>query len=77
MDLRCPDGMEDVENADTWNAIPARIELPADRIEPFLNSDLLPDVTAHLKQLGFTWVTIDLLGFRSGSLNEVLVSSEG
>ena len=31
-------------------------------------------IVARLKQLGYTYVTLDLAGFRSGSLNEVLKS---
>ncbi len=30
------------------------------------------DVATHLHALGFTYVTLDLVGFRSGSMNEVL-----
>lgn len=32
------------------------------------------EITAALKQIGFTYVTMDLDGFRSGSMNEVLNS---
>jgi uncharacterized protein len=36
---------------------------------------LLPQreqITAHLKSLGYLYVTLDLLGYRTGSLNEAL-----
>ncbi len=33
-------------------------------------------ITAYFKQLGFRYVTVDLEGFRSGSLNEVLKTPE-
>ena len=29
-------------------------------------------VVSHLKKIGYTYVTLDLQGFRSGSMNEVL-----
>jgi len=29
-------------------------------------------VSAELKRLGYLWVTLDLAGFRSGSLNDAL-----
>ena len=32
-------------------------------------------VVDHFKQLGFAYVTLDLAGFRSGSMNEVLKKS--
>lgn len=53
----------------------ARVELPTDEIERFLAADVRGPLTAKLKELGFKFVTIDLEGFRSGSLNE-LVSLE-
>ncbi len=34
--------------------------------------ELRPEIIAHLKSLGFHYVTLDLAGFRSGSMNEVL-----
>lgn len=53
----------------------ARVELPTDEIDRFLASDVRAAMSAKLKELGFKFVTIDLEGFRSGSLNE-LVSLE-
>ncbi len=48
----------------------ARIEVPADRIGELL--PLSERISAFFKEAGFTWVTVDLAGFRSGSLNEGL-----
>lgn len=48
----------------------ARIELPSDMIAKVLkpkNSNLIRD---KLKELGFIYITVDIEGFRSGSLNE-------
>lgn len=50
----------------------ARIEVPVDQI-PLLAADPLRSVLlATLRDLGYSYVTLDLQGFRSGSLNEVL-----
>jgi len=52
----------------------ARIEVePADIATLVAERDR---VVARLKELGYTYVTLDLAGFRSGSLNDVLVLTE-
>jgi uncharacterized protein len=33
-------------------------------------------IVAYLKQLGYIYVTLDLEGFRSGSMNEALAERE-
>ncbi|EID84416.1 hypothetical protein MSI_21110 [Treponema sp. JC4] len=48
----------------------ARIEILPDELEKVLS--LREKIIQQLKQLGFTYVTLDLQGFRSGSMNEVL-----
>lgn len=35
------------------------------------------DITQEFKKLGFTYITVDLQGFRSGSMNENLKQNEG
>jgi uncharacterized protein len=50
----------------------ARIEVPAGQICRLCEEPLRGQVTAALKELGYAYVCLDLLGFRSGSLNEVL-----
>lgn len=50
----------------------ARIELPPTAIELLLNAANRERITAHLRELGFRYVTLDLDGFRSGSMNSVL-----
>jgi uncharacterized protein len=48
----------------------ARIEVaPEDKGRFLTKAD---EVTAKLKELGFTYVTMDLRGYRTGSMNEVL-----
>lgn len=51
----------------------ARIEVPAADIERLVS--LRETVSAYFKQIGFKYVTVDLEGFRSGSLNEILPGS--
>jgi pyridinium-3,5-biscarboxylic acid mononucleotide sulfurtransferase len=50
----------------------ARIELPVSQLVQFVASDQVSQVVSALKALGFRYVTLDLQGFRSGSLNEAL-----
>ena len=49
----------------------ARIELPAEDLPRFLAEGLAEPVARRVKELGFRYVTLDLEGYRSGSLNEV------
>ena len=51
----------------------ARIEVPVEHLERLLEPDVRTRVVAGLRELGFLHVTVDLQGFRSGSLNEALV----
>lgn len=50
----------------------ARIEVPPAQIARICEPDTRAQVEAKLRALGFQYVTLDLRGFRSGSLNEVL-----
>jgi uncharacterized protein len=50
----------------------ARIEIPPEQLARFCEGDLREQLLAHLKSLGFKYVTLDLEGFRSGSMNQVL-----
>ncbi len=50
----------------------ARIELPLEEVARLANTELRTRVTNHLHALGFRYVTLDLEGFRSGSLNAAL-----
>ena len=49
----------------------ARIELPTESLVTFV-TEHAATATEKLKALGFLYVTLDLQGFRSGSMNEVL-----
>lgn len=50
----------------------ARIEVPAEQIGRLMSDDVRPVVWQSLRDLGFLYVTADLSGFRSGSLNEAI-----
>ena len=50
----------------------ARIEVPADQIEKLATPEIRAKLVEEFKRIGYTYVTLDLEGFRSGSMNEVL-----
>lgn len=50
----------------------ARVELPVDAIPMLADPALRTAVAARLRELGFRRITLDLEGFRSGSLNDLL-----
>jgi uncharacterized protein len=52
----------------------ARIEIGEKEFDKFLDKDLMRMVSKHFKTLGFTYVCLDLEGYRTGSMNEVLKS---
>jgi uncharacterized protein len=49
-----------------------RIEIARDELPRALNSDMAAEFTRIFKALGFSYVTLDLEGFRSGSMNAML-----
>ena len=53
----------------------ARIEVPPADLPRFFENDRNARITARLKQIGFRYVTLDLQGYRSGSLNEGLAAA--
>jgi uncharacterized protein len=50
----------------------ARIEVPAECLPALASNETASRLVAHCKSLGFKYVTLDLEGFRSGSLNQLL-----
>ena len=54
----------------------ARIEVSLDLLPMILEPDNRQAITTKLQHLGFVFVTIDLQGFRSGSLNSVIPVDE-
>jgi uncharacterized protein len=49
-----------------------RIEIARDELQKALNLEMAGQFTAIFKNLGFKYVTLDLEGYRQGSMNEVL-----
>ncbi len=54
----------------------ARIEAPVADLPRLLDPENRQAITEHFRSLGFAFVTIDLEGFRSGSLNTVVPLDE-
>jgi pyridinium-3,5-biscarboxylic acid mononucleotide sulfurtransferase len=50
----------------------ARIEIRENEMPVIMNTQVRLDLVARLKGLGYKYITLDLEGYRSGSLNEVL-----
>lgn len=50
----------------------ARLEVPLDSLERLVDSSFRRDLAAQLRQIGFKFITLDLEGFRSGSLNQLV-----
>lgn len=52
----------------------ARIELPPEQIKEFVLTTDLPTLVSAFKEFGFIYVALDLEGYRSGKLNQVLAA---
>lgn len=50
----------------------ARLEVGPQEFHRLFDDTLREHIVAHLKSLGFVYVTLDLQGYRTGSMNEVL-----
>ena len=53
----------------------ARIEVPASELSRLASAKVASELVARLKSLGFRYITLDLEGFRSGSMNGAAVTS--
>ncbi|MBP5310678.1 MAG: ATP-dependent sacrificial sulfur transferase LarE [Lachnospiraceae bacterium] len=54
----------------------ARIELLPDEFDKFMKENIREDVYLRFKEIGFTYVTLDVKGYRTGSMNETLTEDE-
>jgi pyridinium-3,5-biscarboxylic acid mononucleotide sulfurtransferase len=54
------------------HGIVARIEIEPAEMPKLISPDNAKSITAELKALGFSFITLDLSGYRMGSLNETL-----
>ncbi len=52
----------------------ARLEIDQVDFERILSKEIRDQIVAKLKELGFSYVTLDLQGYRMGSMNEVLAA---
>lgn len=50
----------------------AKIEIGKNEMKNILSEETMDEITNYLKQLGFKYVTLDLEGYRSGAMDEVL-----
>jgi pyridinium-3,5-biscarboxylic acid mononucleotide sulfurtransferase len=50
----------------------ARIEIALDELPRALQSDIASAIAARVRETGFDFVTIDMEGYRQGSLNAAL-----
>lgn len=49
-----------------------RLEIAPAEMDRILRKELIQELATRFRELGFKYVTLDLQGFRSGSMNEVL-----
>ena len=52
----------------------ARIEIDPEDMDKMINQDIREGIVSGLRSLGYLYVTLDLLGYRMGSLNAMLKS---
>jgi len=50
----------------------ARIEVPREDMRIFLDEDISKEIVDRFKALGYTYITLDIQGYRMGSMNEPL-----
>jgi uncharacterized protein len=50
----------------------ARIEVNPSELSDFISEPLRSEINGEFKKIGYSYVTLDMEGFRSGSLNEIL-----
>ncbi len=53
----------------------ARIEISRNDLPRALSLPILEAITAAIKPLGFLYVTLDTEGYRSGSMNDTLLTA--
>ncbi|WP_160671956.1 ATP-dependent sacrificial sulfur transferase LarE [Clostridium sp. C8-1-8] len=54
----------------------ARIEVSPEERKQFFDIEVMNKIGERFKEIGFTYVTLDMLGYRTGSMNEVLKKEE-
>ena len=67
------------KNLEWWtrrNSFFARIEVLPEEIARLVEEENRTRIAKQLKEYGFDYVTLDLLGYRTGSMNETLTKEE-
>ncbi|SEQ37284.1 uncharacterized protein SAMN04487884_12754 [Butyrivibrio fibrisolvens] len=54
----------------------ARIEVPAGDIAKLVDDSIRSKIVSKFKEFGFSYVTLDMQGYRTGSMNEVINTSK-
>jgi pyridinium-3,5-biscarboxylic acid mononucleotide sulfurtransferase len=54
----------------------ARIEVPLDELSTLCDTQIRTQIIKEFQRLGFKFITLDLAGFRSGNLNQLIAPSE-
>jgi uncharacterized protein len=67
-------GLKDLRVRD--HAGTARIEIMPDDFQIVIKDDVRQKILSYLKSLGYRYVSLDLQGFRSGSMNETLKKAD-
>lgn len=49
-----------------------RLEISPNEMEKVLNKNLIDSIAEKFRKIGFRYVTLDLQGFRSGAMNEII-----
>jgi uncharacterized protein len=50
----------------------ARIEILPEEFDKLISDEIRNQITAAFKSYGFTYISMDLIGYRTGSMNEVI-----
>jgi uncharacterized protein len=53
-----------------------RLEIAREEFDRVLNAEVVDELATRFRALGFRYVTLDLHGYRTGAMNEVLKSSQ-
>ncbi|MCM1498518.1 MAG: ATP-dependent sacrificial sulfur transferase LarE [Clostridium sp.] len=56
-----------------FHGMSARIEVMPEELEKLVQEDIRKRIVSELKQYGFHYVSVDLQGYRTGSMNETVV----
>ncbi|HME55654.1 MAG TPA: ATP-dependent sacrificial sulfur transferase LarE [Candidatus Lokiarchaeia archaeon] len=68
--LKTETGIQELRVRDHGNL--ARIEVPKDDLAKLMDTEIMDKIVARFKEIGYVYITLDLEGFRSGSMLESL-----